>query len=77
MHVDSMEGELGAFNEILKRKDSAIQAQVYQQAGGWAYTNHIPTHNYLKPNHNHLHVHDACGAGVHVHGICSFVVAVL
>lgn len=28
LHVDNIEGEWGAFNEIMKRKDSAIQAQV-------------------------------------------------
>ncbi|XP_065208173.1 dynein heavy chain, cytoplasmic isoform X2 [Planococcus citri] len=28
LHVDNIEGEWGAFNEIMKRKDSSIQAQV-------------------------------------------------
>ncbi|XP_075232643.1 dynein heavy chain, cytoplasmic isoform X3 [Lycorma delicatula] len=28
LHVDNMEGEWGAFNEIMKRKDSSIQTQV-------------------------------------------------
>ncbi|XP_037072682.1 LOW QUALITY PROTEIN: dynein heavy chain, cytoplasmic-like [Pollicipes pollicipes] len=28
LHVDNIEGEWGAFNEIIKRKDSSIQAQV-------------------------------------------------
>jgi hypothetical protein len=28
LHVDNIEGEWGAFNEIIKRKDSSIQTQV-------------------------------------------------
>ena len=28
MYVDNVEGEWGAFNEIMKRKDAAVQAQV-------------------------------------------------
>ena len=28
LHVDNIEGEWGAFNEIIKRKDSSIQGQV-------------------------------------------------
>lgn len=28
LHVDNIEGEWGAFNEIMKRKDSSIQTQV-------------------------------------------------
>ena len=28
MYVDNIEGEWGAFNDILKRKDSSIQTQV-------------------------------------------------
>ncbi len=28
VYVDNVEGEWGAFNEIMKRKDSAVQAQV-------------------------------------------------
>lgn len=28
MHVENLEGEWGAFNEIIKRKDSSIQTQV-------------------------------------------------
>lgn len=29
LHVDNIEGEWGAFNEIMKRKDSSIQTQVF------------------------------------------------
>lgn len=28
LHVENLEGEWGAFNEIIKRKDSSIQTQV-------------------------------------------------
>ena len=28
VYVDNVEGEWGAFNEIMKRKDAAVQAQV-------------------------------------------------
>ena len=29
LYVDNIEGEWGAFNDILKRKDSSIQTQVH------------------------------------------------
>jgi dynein heavy chain 1 len=28
LHADNIEGEWGAFNEIIRRKDSSIQSQV-------------------------------------------------
>lgn len=34
LHVDNIEGEWGAFNEIIKRKDSSIQTQVQRHKRG-------------------------------------------
>ena len=31
LYVDNIEGEWGAFNDILKRKDSSIQTQVFKK----------------------------------------------
>lgn len=33
VYMDHVSGEWGAFNEILKRKDSAVQAQVRRREG--------------------------------------------
>jgi len=35
--MDHVSGEWGAFNEILKRKDSAVQAQVRRRDGSTSF----------------------------------------
>ena len=44
LHVDNVEGEWSAFNEIIKRKDAIMQTQVHQLAGACGRQLYAHTH---------------------------------